>query len=830
MIFHTCFLKTLKRSLTLHENRNGLFVIDMSELCQDQPSSEAAFTASSSNAPVPPGLETCDNSHHADTSSSARCHEEPCPGSAGSPPTPVCHLVQHDSGNQSRGDGVRGGDDADQPTGDRSPSSEEQDPRTQRIDSTAIPATSSCSRSQSREPKPLRWWPKVRRMGTSGNGSGSRGSQPNCTGPKYFHHDFNNECNKDDSQEDTNVQSRSTSSNASSSGCRVKWTPVAFPALQCITRSQPGRLDPDSSDHMGTQIDHLGKEEQRKDLRDHVRNRSFVQQVDSGKDAKPLRRSDGLCQLRGHPSALGERGNATPDSVRSEWEAVPNQTCFMAKSRKTGTINDNDEANWLKEVMKIVSSGRNACKQIDLLEVYAYPNSQLTQIAQQSGLRAERFGSEDGNLSTFEGQCKLLTIIILKRPKHIWLSPDCLPWCAWSRFNALHSWSGHQRIHEQRELSKIHLKLCNFICKLQINENRHVHFEHPWTSEAWKQSELQEFLQQSLSAKLDFCMFDLRHPETEEPMQKHTRIQTTSRSMFLDLDHRVCNREHTHAQIAGTCRFKDQTIKTSKFASFYTRQFAKKAIRNLLLNPDEPMTQALHHVEDTIEEPAPKRSKTEHKSEDVEKQNSPWNPLFWKLQKELPKSGVKERQDPLHPIVQQVRQMLPDRPIGVVKAGKGLDRYIAGDPGWQSQFPLRHTIAMKRFTHEIEDLGCEDWSNLSKLQQRRKAISSHIMVCVFMETDLMPFPEPMADEDQIEASSSHRPAIEQSIAQQPMHVDVPTWTPLSATVAGPKFQELSKEDQSTIVKLHRNLGHPTSERLSKHLSETNARRELVLGA
>ena len=84
--------------------------------------------------------------------------------------------------------------------------------------------------------------------------------------------------------------------------------------------------------------------------------------------------------------------------------------------------------------------------------------------------------------------------------------------------------------------------------------------ENPWTSDMWNQKELRELLQGSLTAQLDQCMFGLRHPETTEAMQKRTRIQTTSRTVFEGLDHRLCNHDHKHEQIAGTCHWRGKTI------------------------------------------------------------------------------------------------------------------------------------------------------------------------------------------------------------------------------------------------------------------------------
>ena len=50
---------------------------------------------------------------------------------------------------------------------------------------------------------------------------------------------------------------------------------------------------------------------------------------------------------------------------------------------------------------------------------------------------------------------------------------------------------------------------------------------------------------------------------------------------------------------------------------------------------------------------------------------------------------------------------------------------------------------------------------------------------------------------------------------------------MCATVSGPKFLSLSEHVQGIVKKLRNNLGHPTSETLAKHLSESGAQRSLV---
>ena len=98
-----------------------------------------------------------------------------------------------------------------------------------------------------------------------------------------------------------------------------------------------------------------------------------------------------------------------------------------------------EEARWLMDVQKLIQKGNNKCQQLDLLEVYAYPNSQLTEVAQACGLKAKRFTFEDGDLQTSEGRTNLLFTLLLHQPKHVWLSPECRPWSPWNRFNASRS-------------------------------------------------------------------------------------------------------------------------------------------------------------------------------------------------------------------------------------------------------------------------------------------------------------------------------------------------------------------------------------------------------
>ena len=154
---------------------------------------------------------------------------------------------------------------------------------------------------------------------------------------------------------------------------------------------------------------------------------------------------------------------------------------------------------------------------------------QLTEVAQACGLKAKRLTLEDGDLRASEGRTNLLLTVLLQQPKHVRLSPECKPWSPWNRFNASRSMQCFHKIQQDQHDANVHIKLCNLISKLQISAGRHVHMENPWSAGIWKDPLLSDMLRWTIAARLDQCMFSLQHPNTEDPMQKRTRVQTTSR-------------------------------------------------------------------------------------------------------------------------------------------------------------------------------------------------------------------------------------------------------------------------------------------------------------
>ena len=191
--------------------------------------------------------------------------------------------------------------------------------------------------------------------------------------------------------------------------------------------------------------------------------------------------------------------------MRGIWEGFQDSRMSHKSSFKERQL-------WTEMQQSECGKSLHKSEQLDILEVYAFPNSMLTTVAQEHGLRARRFTYEDGDLSTSTGRGALFHIIKTQRPKHIWLAPECGPWCAWNRFNSMRSLSSYEQVMHQQRLAKEHLVLCNVVAQIQHDEGRHTHLESPKTSGVWKQQEIQPFLKRSIPAQLDQCAFGLRHP------------------------------------------------------------------------------------------------------------------------------------------------------------------------------------------------------------------------------------------------------------------------------------------------------------------------------
>ena len=851
------FLKTLDRSLDIHESKNGLFMVRLSDLCtvdcNSATTSETIFASqqvsSSETADSIVSQSPCDD--HAQPSRSHPDHQGHLRASDGEPQGPAVASSEpgRDSCQQSAslGSPVR----PDVSTSERSPRSEEQD-RSNLCDAATV------TQSPKKPKFTSSGWSGFRpRMGSAVN----RNFSCKFRGPKA--------CSSNSQVAKTSPKQcfrAAIPSNATESNTAVS-----------SSTNRPGEStdrDCNTSEHreLGTETCQLGKEMDRSEIPGSIRERSGVRAVDHGSHQQP--------------DATHER---LPDVLP---ESTTNGTYSLEEILSSSVIQDPCELLLRAAItnpyeQKVISAALKQCRKVkegpefDLLEVYASSTSRLTEAVRSLKGRATRFTKEDGDLSTFEGQVKLVQWIFELRPKHLWLSPDCFPWCAWSRFNQSRSLASWEKIHEQQEHSKIHLQFCSLLMKLQRDQDRHTHMEHPDSSGAWKQEELSPLVEGTIAARFDQCQMGLKHPQNHRFLKKRTTVRTTSMEMHQLLDERFCPGNHEHAPIAGSCKMSGRNVPVSRFAAFYPSGFAKR-VAKVVLKDNHMIQVPVFHLDENSEadEPAPKRIKIEHPpteskeptegevvSDKVQKgrfvkrgpktikeqaavSEHSWAPIFRLMSRNLPRVGAKEfRAGTLE--FDMISKLSPEMQAIQVKACKGVERYMTGE----GLAPVRKTMVMKRLSGEIVHLGTENWTELPGSKQRRKAIPSHIMICVFgifreqssssaarhpaennsgeisseIDPSLMPVPPAIPAVDSSDQNPNSSDMTHGAVATQRFGQIAP-WTPAAVSQSGPSFDKLSDADKGAIKKMHHNLGHPTAETLSKHLAYQQARPELIAGA
>ena len=393
---NTCFMKTLNRSLPLRENQNGLFMISMSDLCQSpQEQHEAAFHISSSQPSVPPGLNPLPETHDANTTGSVGSTSIGVGGSAHLPSPPVLHAFQHDESRDAERTSLRAGDGA-HPTADlRSQESTGKDPRTVTSDFEPVHTIQSALSSEPNNDSDSNGgW---RLVGTRRNGRDPRDDAKyakrfQCSGARYFPSDAlpANESVYDSS-------SACSSDRSSHQDCwnARQWSPInqswgSQSARPCRDGSQSSCSDPDSTGNLGSKDGHMGAQTQRANICSSLRDRRRVCQVGHGSRGKPERGDGGLLQLCHHTTSPRDHGTAEREVI-SEWQPMrESRWQLVQKCKPSQHVHDAHEGGWIKEMYKLAKRGGNQCKQIDLLEVYAYPQSQLTEVASKCGLKATR--------------------------------------------------------------------------------------------------------------------------------------------------------------------------------------------------------------------------------------------------------------------------------------------------------------------------------------------------------------------------------------------------------------------------------------------------------
>ena len=408
-----------------------------------------------------------------------------------------------------------------------------------------------------------------------------------------------------------------------------------------------------------------------------------------------------------------------------------------------------------------------------------------------------------------------------------------------------------------------------------------MHWEQPAKSLMFLQPGISEIHTFTRAAQFDMCnVGDLRDPQNHLHMRKSMTIVTTSPSLYRALHGRNCQGHHVHQPIEGRTMVDHQSMNRSQYTEVYPRKFARlvaivldKSCRELPFHW-QPGLIALSQCEVTeptlvahkvIGHPSRKYQFTrselvypESRSEQLAKRRrmvGKQNPeicledcqeILSRIDRVAPRVGRKEITD--ETIVQPLQRMCHDKKIVSVMVCRGMDRTMAPPSHIHAQeAPYRKTLMILRPSGQVAiEKEWEDWSNLSHRQLVRPAHACKIHVAIFAVNH-----QSITTES---ASSSSNSRVDQGVGATPeiqsQHHDGMTpstgedlsalrpmfqTTPETSDV-GPlpeqseRFSSLPKWEQNQIKLMHRNLGHPSNERLSKALQLSGYRAEVVNAA
>jgi len=390
---------------------------------------------------------------------------------------------------------------------------------------------------------------------------------------------------------------------------------------------------------------------------------------------------------------------------------------------------------------------------------------------------------------------------------------------------------------------------------------------------------MQEVHQHSQVCQFDMCTAgDLKDPTNGLHMKKGMSIITTFPSLYQRLHGLTCHHNHNHQTLEGTITYQGSRINRTQFSDH--RKFARMVAQVLCKTNWErpfnwqPACRLQPGLEAKPSDPSlavsvirprakPKFTPTELVSprpaseSEVKRRRlsgkqgtsqslEGFQNVLSKICKVLPRVGKTEIKDP--PLIYQLQQLFPDKEIVRVVACRGTDRTMSPpDRMSPAEAPFRKSLLIQRHTGEIRyELHCR--TQLSNRQLVRPNHSCKVNVTMFsreiprntttefpLPTDPMSVPvepsTPLPDDSPMPETTKQSgpqptsvPVVERS--EPPLLTDesnapegetVPTFEQMDESPKWSRMQALPKWEQHQVMKMHRNLGHSSNNRLSKAL-------------
>ena len=507
-----------------------------------------------------------------------------------------------------------------------------------------------------------------------------------------------------------------------------------------------------------------------------------------------------------------------------------------------------------------------------LFEVFCSDRSQLSQQCMNLGGHTQRFGITRGDLRESNGRHDLFVSLARHRPRHLWFSPECKPWCAFSELNASKSMQAFATIQNLRQEHLVDLALGVVLLRYQRSCQNHFHWEQPNRSLMFRNLLLREVFQHTQSAQFDMCVLgNLQDPDNNLRMKKGMQVLTTSQRMYHHLHGHMCPGNHEHQRIEGNTWYQGKAIARTKFTELYPRKFARSVAKTMLtdfgskpigdsvlVTSHEPSARAhkqsrssgfrakpsIPRAVDPAELPEMKRRRISGKTTVVT--SDEWKSCFEQIDRITPRVGKKIIRD--SDVISALQPLMPDKVIQFVITCRGTDRALGpGKVTVQGEAPFRRCLFKHRESGSIFiDDQWEQWESLSQAQIQRKSHPCKLNITIFASNPVRD------DHNQSQLSSSistdsrtetvgvpsmssefaetrSNPLTTAAVTPSVEKSEIPHVVDFESEDHGPRFRELSLEDRKNLIRAHKNLGHPSNEKLSVILRQQGCSSEMTSG-
>ena len=396
--------------------------------------------------------------------------------------------------------------------------------------------------------------------------------------------------------------------------------------------------------------------------------------------------------------------------------------------------------------------------------------------------------------------------------------------------------------------------ICIVLFRHQAGNHRHFHWEQPAKSLMLVHPGLAEVHQHTFACQFDMCMVgNLKDTQNGLHMKKDMTILTTRQHVYQHLHGMTCHHQHDHQPIEGSVMTKQGLMLRTQYSAIYPRKFARTIVQ--LIRQDTTSMFAIttqrqrsSFVRSELVTPAGRPEQEAKRRRLDGKQSSPptleqFQILMKSIDNQLKRVGKQEIS--YGPTCQLIQEVFPDKKIVRILASRGTDRTLGPPTGLTGdEAPFRRTIMLHRVSQDIKyERHWEQWTSLSN----RPAHPCRINITVFARDHVtnassscqptetvfpppipvspaeMPVAPPMQDSD--------RPAPDTTTgakAPEPETAgDCPLTKPVEQTF---RFHTSPKWEQQQIIHMHKNLGHPSNDRLSKALQTAGYRADVSQAA